>query len=163
VIDLGLRLADVQAMNLQSEPVEYSSHVDPRDNIRSCGASEAECNFLVRRGIYGGWRGDRVELNAMTSDQFIAWLERKLADVGVKKVVPNRKALEKAYRRAVRQARVQQAIDATLEDLEEEGDIPIPENLAEQIHDKLDASAKSWDQVLWDLVDPEDEEATADA
>jgi hypothetical protein len=86
----------------------------------------------------------------MTSDQFIAWLERKLA--GVKKVVPNRRALEKAYRRAVRQARVQQAIDDTLANLEEEDDIPIPDDLADRLRDKLKGSARAWDAVLWDLV-----------
>jgi hypothetical protein len=49
------------------------------------------------------WIGERVELNAMTSDQLIAWLERKLAEIGVQKVIPDRDALANAYRRAVRQ------------------------------------------------------------
>jgi DNA topoisomerase VI subunit A len=54
VVDAELRLADVQAMDLQSEPVEYRSYkMDPRLNLRHCGATE-ECNFLVRRGADGG-------------------------------------------------------------------------------------------------------------
>jgi DNA topoisomerase VI subunit B len=157
VIDLGLRLADVRAMNLDSEEVEYRKHkVDPRINLRRCGAMEEECNFLVRRGTFGGWRGERVELNAMTSNQFIAWLEGKLAAVGVEKLIPEREALENAYRRAVRQARVQQAIDDAIDNLEAEEDIPVPDDLADRIRDKLKGSARAWDDVLWDLVTDED-------
>jgi hypothetical protein len=123
VIDLGLRLADVRAMDLDSERVDYDSQVDPRIKLRECGATEEECNVLVRRSPLGGWTGERVELNTMTSNQFIAWLEGKLADVGVKKMVPDREALENAYRRAVRQARVQQAIDDSIANLDQqEGD-----------------------------------------
>ena len=102
MIDLGLRLSDVEAMHLQSEPVEYPSHVDPRENLRQRGTTEEECDFLVRQRGLGGWTGQRVELNAMTSDQFIAWLEAKLMAVGVQKVVPDQETLAKAYRRAVR-------------------------------------------------------------
>ena len=45
VIDLGLRLADVQAMHLQSKPGSYPSGNDPRINLRACGATEEECQF----------------------------------------------------------------------------------------------------------------------
>jgi hypothetical protein len=164
VIDLGLRLADVRAMNLGREEVEYRQHnVDPKLNLRRCGATEEECNFLVRRGAYGGWRGERVELNAMTSNQFLAWLEGKLAQVGVKKLVPKRQALARAYRWAVRQAQLQQAIDAARDALPTDAEIAIPEDLEDQIREQLDGSAKSWDQVLWDLAHPEDEEEAPDA
>jgi hypothetical protein len=151
VVDLGLRLSDVEAMHLQSEPVEYPSHVGPRDNLRQRGATEEECNFLVRQRGLGGWTGQRVELNAMTSDQFIAWLEAKLMAVGVQKVVPDRETLEKAYRRAVRQTHVQRAIDEALEGLGDAAEI-IPDDLVERLSSKLEGSAKSWDAVLWDLV-----------
>jgi DNA topoisomerase VI subunit B len=166
VIDLGLRLVDVQAMRLESEPVPYDSHVDPRINLRECGATEEECNFLVRRSPSGGWIGDRVELNAMTSDQFVVWLEGKLDEVGVTKVVPDRDTLAHAYRRAVRRLLVQEAIDEAVARVKamDDAEIPVAENLEEQIRDTLDDdSAKSWDQVLWDLVSPADEEAAPDA
>jgi Protein of unknown function C-terminus (DUF2399) len=153
VVDVGLRLADVQAMNLQSEPVEYRSHkIDPRLNLRHCGAREEECNCLVRRGADGGWTGQRVELNAMASDQFIAWLEQKLADAGVQKVVPDQAALQNAYRRAVRQRRVQGAIEEAFTYLDAEEEIPIPDDLEEHIREVLAGSAHSWDRVLWKLV-----------
>lgn len=77
VIDLGLRLEDVQPMGFESEPVEYPDKKDPRINLRNSGASEAECDFLVRHKTEGGWIGERVELNAMTSKQFLTWLVGK--------------------------------------------------------------------------------------
>jgi DNA topoisomerase VI subunit B len=158
VIDLGLRLADVRAMHLESEPVDYDSQVDPRINLRECGATEEECHFLVRRSPSGGWTGDRVELNAMTSDQFVAWLEGKLEEVGVAKVIPDQDTLEHAYRRAVRRQHVQEAIDEAVARVEamDDAEITVPDDLEDQIREKLDGSAQSWDQVLWDLVTDED-------
>jgi DNA topoisomerase VI subunit B len=159
VVDVGLRLADVQAMDLQSEPVEYRSRKDPRINLRRCQATEDECCFLVRPGTYGGWTGQRVELNAMTSDQFIAWLERKLSEVGVQKVMPDRDALERAYQRAVRQKRVEEAIADALTCLDEDEEIAMPDDFEARIREKLDGSAQSWDQVLWNLIADEEDEA----
>jgi Protein of unknown function C-terminus (DUF2399) len=157
VVDLGLRLADVQAMNLQSEPVPYPSDVDPRIKLQEGGATAEECNFLVRRQLetrHGRfyWIGERVELNAMMSDQFIAWLERKLAEVGVRKVVPDHTALEKAYHRAVHQKRVQEAIKEALTSIDADEEIPIPDDLDQRLREALDGSAESWDRVLWKLV-----------
>jgi hypothetical protein len=62
-------------------------------------------------------------------------------------------AVEKAYWREVRQRRVQETIEASLTDIDDEPDIPMPDNLKERIREKLDGSARSWDQVLWNSVD----------
>lgn len=150
----ALFFEDVRAMHLGSEPVDYDSRVDPRINLRECGATEEECDVLVRRSPSGRWTGERVELNAMTSDQFVAWLEGKLDEVGVAKVIPDRDTLEHAYRRAVRRQHVQEAIDEAVARVKAMADaeIVVPDDLEEQIREKLDGSDKSWDQVLWDLV-----------
>jgi hypothetical protein len=47
VIDLGLRLDDVEAMQLTRERVEYNSRIDPRINLW-------ECKFLVQWQTYNG-------------------------------------------------------------------------------------------------------------
>ena len=94
VVDLGLRLSDVAAMELQSEPVQYKGHQDPRHNLRQSGATQEECDYLVRNQYYGSWDGERVELNAMAADQFVAWLEAKLVEAGVQKLVPSAHVLE---------------------------------------------------------------------
>jgi hypothetical protein len=107
VVDLGLRLGDIEAMALESEQVDYTGNTDPRENLRESGATEAECRYLVRKQIGTRWSGERVELNAMTSDQFIAWLEQKLAAHQVHKVVPDEATLAAAYRRAWRRTQAQ--------------------------------------------------------
>ena len=48
-----------------------------RARLRINGATEAEIEFLLRGE---GKTGQRVELNAMTSDQFVAFVERKLTE-----------------------------------------------------------------------------------
>ena len=90
VIDLGLRLEDVQAMGLQSEGAasSKSSATAIRARLRNCGATPEECEFLVNQ---------RVELNAMTSEQFVAFITRKLAEHGVDKIVPSKQTLDEAY------------------------------------------------------------------
>jgi hypothetical protein len=152
VIDLGLRLEDVRAMNLESEVVEYDSKVNPRFNLSECGATKEECDFLVEGRTYSGWIGARVELNAMTSEQFLTWLETKLETHGVQKVVPDQSVLEKAYRRAWKRAIIQEAIDRATEDVGDD-EIIIPPNLDALVRDKLQKSGQqAWDDALWAIV-----------
>jgi hypothetical protein len=92
VIDLGLRLADVEALNLESENVSFgnASPRQIRDRLRRNGASLEEIEFLLS--------GRRVELNAMASDQFIEFLEGKLTEHGVTKVIPAKDTLDETFR-----------------------------------------------------------------
>jgi hypothetical protein len=151
IIDLGLRLTDVQELELQSEPVIYDSKVDPRINLEESGASADECNFLVRQKTACGWRGERVELNAMTSNVFIQWLESELEGVGVRKIVPDAESLATSYRRAYRLAIVEQRIDETLARLEDI-DIEIPKELSKQIAESIDGTNKPWDIAIGELA-----------
>jgi hypothetical protein len=75
IIDLGIRLADVKAEHLQREPVTYSR--DPIHALLRYGATDPEIEILAT-SMRREQHGERVELNAFTSDRFIAWLERKL-------------------------------------------------------------------------------------
>ena len=122
VIDLGLRLADVTTMGLQSEPVEYRQNKDPRDKFdeQDYDATHEELNFLVEANKSGydpksksyehRWTGKRVELNAMTSRQFIDWLEGKLKQHDVEKVIPDEETLAQAWHNARRRHRVNKAL-----------------------------------------------------
>jgi DNA topoisomerase VI subunit B len=148
VVDLGLRLGDIEAMALESEQVDYTGSTDPRDNLRESGATEAECSYLVRKQIDNRWSGERVELNAMTSDQFIAWLEQKLVAHQVQKVVPDDVTLAAAYRRAWRRAQAQRAIDRVLATLPPDEGIPIPPALADQVAAAIQGSESAWDDAL---------------
>jgi DNA topoisomerase VI subunit B len=151
VIDFGLRLEDVRAMGLQAERVEYRSKKDPRERLRECGATEEECDFLARPAGHG-WAGERVELNAMTSPQFIAFLEDKLARAGVAKVVPDGDALTKAYGRAWRGAVAQDAIDRAMEEAEAVEAPEVPPDLAGRIAARIKGTARRWDDALWEII-----------
>ena len=87
VVDLGLRLSDVEKWELQAETVSYKS--DPGSNLRLNGATQEEIEFLRGETDWGSYRGQRVELNAFTSDAFVEWLESKLEEQGVVKVIPD--------------------------------------------------------------------------
>jgi hypothetical protein len=151
VVDLGLRLVDVEELGLQSEPVEYDSNRDPRENLREHGATESECESLVQRGRPGRWYGERVEINAMTSDQLVEWLERKLNEIGVGRVIPDDDVLDKAYKRAWRLATIQQAIDKATAECDG-ADITLPTDLQETIRQRLDGSTRAWDDVVFEIA-----------
>jgi hypothetical protein len=86
-----LRLADVERLGLESEPVVFGkiSQSALRDRLRINGATEAEIRFLLSER--------RVELNAMTSRQFVDFLEAKLIEHSAAKVIPGVKTLKDAY------------------------------------------------------------------
>jgi hypothetical protein len=113
---------------------------------------EAQRELLVKWQTHGGWIGDRVELNAMDSRQFIAWLETKLRAVGVCKVVPDPLTLETAYRRMIRLSRVQQAIETAVAHMPTDEEIAVPADLMPRIYNAIDGTAQSWDKALWQLV-----------
>lgn len=72
IIDLGLRLADVEEYSLESESVNETINIwKQKQGLHTDGATTEEIRYLVDGG-------QRVELNAFTSDQFVEWLEGKL-------------------------------------------------------------------------------------
>jgi hypothetical protein len=147
VIDLGFRLEDIDG--LEREIVKYPG--DPRPNLQENGATEEECEILAQEnGLY--WTGERVELNAMASDLFVEWLERKLKEHGIKKLVPGHQALTAAYRRAVFLQRVQEEV-AKLRKVIAEESIEVPNGLARTVRAELrDRPELAWDDVVWQLA-----------
>jgi hypothetical protein len=133
--------------------VHFESAWKARENLRENGATDEEIDFLIHR---------RVELNAFASDEFIEWIEGKLKQHGVAKVVPDDATLADAYRRMRRQALVQARIDEVLAELEEEEaePLPVPDDLIAQIEERLsDDPALRWDAVLRDIAEDDHEEA----
>jgi hypothetical protein len=82
-IDLGLRLEDVQAFDLEDSAEAAATGDGSEDarakNMKLNGATNEEIDFLLDR---------RVELNALTSRQLVEMVERKLTAHGLKKVIP---------------------------------------------------------------------------
>jgi hypothetical protein len=85
LIDIGLRLTDIQEMNLQSEPVAIQNWEAEAGRLAARGATDEELALMAPNK---DGQGQRVELNAMTAPQFIAFLVRKLTEHGAGKVVP---------------------------------------------------------------------------
>ena len=143
IVDLGFRLQDT--IGLEREKVRYNS--DPRSNLSLNGATQEEIKILCQ----GRWYGERVELNAMTSDQFIEWLERKLKEHGVKKVIPSEEILEATYRRAVYLRRLEELENKMRMGKGEK--IETPKNLSARIEEAFfKRQSASWDEVIWNLV-----------
>jgi hypothetical protein len=55
-----------------------------------------------------------AELNAMTSDQLVTFVERKLEHYGIKKVIPDEEELAEAYRLFARSDVVEQIVEGEL-------------------------------------------------
>ena len=138
VIDLGLRLTDITKWKLQSEKVRFNGTFDG-DSI----ATKEEQDFLRS--------GRRVELNAFSSGDFIAWIESKLAEHKIKKVVPDEDTLERAYRRAIEAEIINRRSVEIREAAGEEAEqAKVPKkSLAKMIRAKLkDSPELPWDVVL---------------
>ncbi len=143
VIDIGLRLDDIDGLG--TEQVYTQSQGAASRNLRENGATDEEIAFLLNQ---------RVELNAFASDDLVTWIEGKLKEHGVSKVIPDDEALGAAYRRAVEQAFVQQQIDDVIEEARELVErASIPADLAAEVAARLKAGpAASWDAVVKGLA-----------
>jgi len=142
VIDLGVRLDDVREHDLESEPVTYGKS-DPAPNLRENGAREDEIDFLCSSHDWSGYSGERVELNAFTSDSLIEWIEGKLEENGIKKVIPDAATLERAYRRAAVIAKLPEWAAAAAET------VKVPAGLKGKVQGVLENNpALSWDAAV---------------
>jgi hypothetical protein len=147
IIDLGLSLADVEAMGLESE---YQHQPKGRrhaleENLRTNGASEEEIAFMFRD--FDALRSTRrVELNAMTSPQFVAFVERKLRENGVTKIVPDQDLLAEVYAGMERGLRLGEAIEE-LDEIDPD-DLRAPKDLAKRVRSML----KKHPAIRWDAA-----------
>jgi hypothetical protein len=146
MIDLGLRLADVERLDLQSEPVEITKKPESlRDRLEINGATEDEIEFLLD--------GQRVELNAMPSDVFVQFIEDGLQAHGVEKFVPDDETLKRAYATFKREQIIRARLDAEIADLQATP-IETPDDLSERLTAVLaDNGHLPWDEALRGLVD----------
>jgi hypothetical protein len=147
VVDLGLRLTDVEEYGLADEYCDFNGHF-ARDSI----CTDEEKEFL---------RSDhRVELNAFTAPQFIEWIERKLKEHNLhQRLVPDDDILTEAYRRAHLIAEVNSTVQDMLEDAQERAEAAkIPKALRKKLQKAMaDDPSVAWDTALYLLVKGEAE------
>jgi hypothetical protein len=85
IVNLGLEPWEAIAMDLEIETLEEKDRVKPvADYVRKHGGDDWE-DWL---------QTNRVELNAMTTPQFIDWLDAKMAEFGSGKLIPPDDVLE---------------------------------------------------------------------
>ena len=144
VIDLGLQYGDIGG--LAAEP-NNSNISDER--LIEAGLSGAAIDFL---------RGQRVELNAMTSPQLVEFVERKLKLHGIKKVIPDDDKLAEAYETFVKGDRLQKEFEELQEKFEDDDEDPIeaPKNLTAKVKKLLKEQPDiTWDRAIELLIDPD--------
>jgi hypothetical protein len=146
LVDIGLRLVDVEAMGLESEPAMTSGNWQTRvRTLLRHGATKEEIAFL---------QGERVELNAMTSRQLVDFVEAKLAEHGVLKLVPDEGTLQQHARRLIEQQRAAAAV-AKLKTklLKEAAKVPLPPDLRQAVEQRLvEHPQMPWDAALAALL-----------
>lgn len=143
VIDLGLRLEDIDGLEVE-DAYDRASEWAIERNLRLNGATEDEIAFLLNQ---------RVELNAFTSDALVAWIEAKLEEHGVKKVVPDEALLENAWRRGFEHAALEASIDNLVEQAAAKAEnAKVPDRLRETVSERLTKSPESsWDEIVFSL------------
>jgi hypothetical protein len=138
VIDLGLRLEDIEGLEREPAAATRTDESILRDQLVENGATAAEIEILLK---------ERVELNAMTSDNLIAIIERKLNDYGLKKVIPHDDLLAEAYQAFHRSQFLHEIFEEIKGEFEnEEIQVEVPTNLREQVRALLDEH----DDLRWD-------------
>jgi hypothetical protein len=144
VIDLGLRYEDIG--ELQSEP-NNSNISDER--LAQAGLRQDAIDFL---------RSERVELNAMTARQLVDFVEAKLKEVGIDKVIPNGKTLARTYQMFVASDQLAEAFEETKKTLEREAEasISVPADLEEKVRAELQKLPDiPWHRAVRLIVDPD--------
>jgi hypothetical protein len=146
VIDLGLRLADIEGLGRESAAASRTSPTVLRGQLAENGATDVEINILLN---------ERVELNAMTSDALIEMIERKLKNYGLEKVVPDDDLLAETYRAFHHSQQLREKFEEIEEEFEEgDTEVEVPQNLKEQVRRVLDKHRDlRWDDAVQIVLD----------
>lgn len=140
---LGLTLGQARDMDLQTERQDIKGDHDRiLDGLRQHGASEEELAFIMG--------GERVELNAMPSDQFVSWIEAGLRFHGVRKVIPAPDLLEQRARQIIGIEHLQErAKELERQAKQFAATAPIPTDLVERMEREFgDDPALPWEDAL---------------
>jgi hypothetical protein len=147
VIDLGLRLSDVQQYGLRGESCRFKGHF-AADSI----CTEKEKRYLLSNR--------RVELNEFTAPQFIQYVKAKLTQHLCGRLIPADDVLTDAYRRAQVVTRLNGAIKEILDDaIDDAKQATIPKTLRQQLRAVMKKNPDvAWDVALCKLCESDSEE-----
>ena len=141
VVDLGLRLADVRSMRLESEPVaDDGKWVARATTLARHRATTEEIGFLRTR---------RVELNAMSSRQFVDFIQAKLIEHGIRKVIPARATLELHARHVMASVERRQVVAEAEGRITRAAERPVPKELSALVRKQFKADPTlPWDAAV---------------
>jgi hypothetical protein len=150
VIDLGLRLEDIDGLGSEPAAATKMSEEALREQLANDGATGDEAAFLVT---------ERVELNALTSDALVALVESGFRASGTpRKAMPDDDALAEAYRAFHRSQALREKFDEVVKEFDEEAEeVEVPKDLRELTlavlaeHDDL-----RWDDAIQTVLDPDE-------
>jgi hypothetical protein len=138
VIDLGFRLEHIGGLEREPAAASKTAQHVLRRQLAENGAVGPEIDILLN---------ERVELNAMPSDDFIATIERQLDAYGLKKVVPSEDVLAETYREFRRSEQLRERFEEMEAEFDDEDeDEAVPTKLA----DKVRAVLKKHVDLRWD-------------
>jgi hypothetical protein len=146
VIDLGLRLDDIDGLEHELAAASKVRRSILCEQLAANGAAKAEIEILLHQ---------RVELNAMTSGNLIAMIERKLRAYGLEKVVPDEVLLAKTYRAFERSRRLREKFKEMEQQFAREGEAAdIPDDLEQHVRAVLaEHSDLRWDDAVQVVLD----------
>src|SRR5262249_54987548 len=152
VVNLGLRLADIveiereQGHPLEREPAAPSKmrEAERRRLLRNYGATPEEIEFLLH---------ERIELNALTSQQLVNLVERKLQAYGLKKIIPAEEVLAETYRAFHRSNELREEFEDLMATMEETP-VKVPKNLKVKVRAILNEHPDlRWDDAIQIVLD----------
>jgi hypothetical protein len=148
IVPIGLRLADVERLGLEAEPVKVDKLMARRERLRRHGALPEEIDYLATPDEDGMCR--RVELNAMTSQQLVDLVETKLAEHGCAKVLPENSTLEEHAWRLLEAKITKELVERNRKQIASQAaEFELPTDLDEQVMALLaDEPQLSWDAAL---------------
>jgi hypothetical protein len=137
VIDLGLRLDDIDGLETEPAAETRTGEDKLRDQLRNNGATDEEIELLLT---------ERVEINAMGSAELLQFIEDKLEENGIEKIIPDRKLLEEAYREFDRGIRLKKVFEEAEKNFGESPSIEVPKDLNKKVREVLEEN----DDLRWD-------------
>ena len=136
VYDIGLRLEKAHELGIVDTMKEAykitGQNKDPAINLRECGATEDEIEFLVQENVGQIWAGERIELNALSAGDFIALIETALDHHGITKPVPDEDTLAAVWQQNSVRRKIEELIKDTLKNADIAPDAA-PDGLRDQI------------------------------
>jgi hypothetical protein len=160
IIDIGLRLADTEDLLPEPFSTDKKGARPTEATLLRHGATQAEIDFLIQRTYYGhGFSGQRVELNALASDELIAFIESKFEEHGVTKIIPDDDILELHARRMLERRMVLREVDKLLPGIRKHvAETLLPDDLHGLVEELLEKKPElPWDAAVAEIINSDNE------